>query len=887
MSDGRVERLNAALEGRYRIERELGEGGMATVYLAADLKHERKVALKVLKPELAAVVGAERFLAEIKTTANLTHPHILPLFDSGEADSFLFYVMPHVEGESLRDRLDREKQMGVKDSVAITQKVAGALDYAHGNGVVHRDIKPGNILLSAQGEPLVADFGIALAVAQAGGGRITETGLSVGTPQYMSPEQAAGDRDGVGPPSDVYALGCVLYEMLVGEPPHTGMTAQAILARILLGAAKSVMAHRPSVPPNVDAAIARALEKIPADRFTGAQDFAKALADSRFRHGAVAVEARAAASGPWNRVTGGLAALTAVSVLSAAWGWLRPTPQLPVTRALIDIGDLSFATGGEILVSPDGSRFALVGLSGPQPLYWRDADAESFQPIPGTEGARLASFSPDGQSLVFTTSTGLEKIAIAGGAPQPVTALPSGTRGVHWGDDGNIVFTGSRNRGLYLAPDTGGAPVTLLEASGEPSSVSNPRLLPGGNFVIFTQATSAYPSTLLLDRATDSVRLLLSGAADALHVETGHLLYVDVSGTLWAVAFDLREGEIVGEPVTMFDGLTKTRESSARYRVSQNGTLVYGAVGGARGAQQLLIVDLDGNEEVLPLTPRIFAEVKWSPDGQSLVYSSVTPGNPNSHISIYDLELGAPPTQLTVEGENRRPVVSSDGTRVAFASIREGSDGYDLWVKTVGDGLPARSIISLPGHQYPTQWLSDTLLVFESRANSSDLWMLNLSDSDSPSPELYLDLETDLYDMVVSPDGTLAAYWARELQNQVYINSFPQPGASTRVSQGNGQRSFRSSDGGIMYYWSNGGADGEVFTAARIERNPTPVVLSRDFLFSTDYVQRYTDFHPDGNRLVAPLRVGAATDREDATSEPERFVVVTNWFEELKERMGN
>ncbi len=194
MSDA-VTRLNAALESRYTIERELGEGGMATVYLAKDLKHNRNVALKVLKPELAAVVGAERFLAEIETTANLQHPHILPLFDSGEADGVVFYVMPFIEGESLRDRLDREKQMGVKDSVAITQKVADALDYAHERGVVHRDIKPGNILLSERGEPLVADFGIALAVAQAGAGRITETGLSLGTPHYMSPEQATGDRD--------------------------------------------------------------------------------------------------------------------------------------------------------------------------------------------------------------------------------------------------------------------------------------------------------------------------------------------------------------------------------------------------------------------------------------------------------------------------------------------------------------------------------------------------------------------------------------------------------------------------------------------------------------------------------------------------------------------
>ena len=226
-----ITRLNAALEGRYSIERELGEGGMATVYLAEDLKHERKVALKVLKSELAAVVGAERFLAEIKTTANLQHPHILPLHDSGAADSFLFYVMPFVEGETLGDRLKREKQLPIDEAVRIATDVAEALGAAHEQGIIHRDIKPANILLS-RGRPLVADFGIALAVTTAGGGRLTETGLSMGTPFYMSPEQASADRE-PSAASDVYSLGCVLYEMLVGEPPYVGSTAQAVLAKIL------------------------------------------------------------------------------------------------------------------------------------------------------------------------------------------------------------------------------------------------------------------------------------------------------------------------------------------------------------------------------------------------------------------------------------------------------------------------------------------------------------------------------------------------------------------------------------------------------------------------------------------------------------------------------
>jgi eukaryotic-like serine/threonine-protein kinase len=226
-----LDRLAAALADRYRIERELGAGGMATVYLAHDLKHDRKVAVKVLRPELAAVIGAERFLSEIKTTANLQHPHILPLFDSGAADSFLFYVMPFIEGESLRDRLNREKQLPITDAVRIATEVASALDYAHRHNVIHRDIKPENVLLH-DGQALVADFGIALAASKAGGSRMTETGLSLGTPHYMSPEQAMGQRE-ITPRSDVYALGAMTYEMLLGEPPFTGPTAQSIVAKVM------------------------------------------------------------------------------------------------------------------------------------------------------------------------------------------------------------------------------------------------------------------------------------------------------------------------------------------------------------------------------------------------------------------------------------------------------------------------------------------------------------------------------------------------------------------------------------------------------------------------------------------------------------------------------
>jgi serine/threonine protein kinase len=268
-------RLSAALAGRYRVERELGQGGMATVYLAEDLRHHRQVAIKVLRPELAAVLGAERFVQEITTTAQLQHPHILPLFDSGSADGFLYYVMPYVEGETLRTRLAREKQLGVHDALEIVKVVAGALDYAHKRGIVHRDIKPENILLQ-DGTPLVADFGIAVAVSTAGGDRLTETGLSLGTPAYMSPEQAAGERD-LDARSDVYALGCLTYEMLAGDPPFVARTAAAVIARHLTDPAPPITTVRRNVGGVVAAALARALNKAPADRHASAGEFAAAL----------------------------------------------------------------------------------------------------------------------------------------------------------------------------------------------------------------------------------------------------------------------------------------------------------------------------------------------------------------------------------------------------------------------------------------------------------------------------------------------------------------------------------------------------------------------------------------------------------------------------------
>ncbi len=300
----------------YRLERELGAGGMATVYLAHDLKHDREVALKVLRPELAAVLGAERFLQEIRISAKLDHPHILTLIDSGESEGFVWYVLPYVRGESLREKLTREKQLSMEEAVRIATQVASALDYAHRHGVIHRDIKPENILLH-EGEAVVADFGIALAVREAGGPRLTESGLSLGTPKYMSPEQATGGRE-LDARSDVYSLAAVVYEMLAGEPPHTGPTVQAVIAKLLTERPTRIRTVRDTVPEGIDTAVAKALAKVPADRFGGAAEFAAALG----------VPGAGPTAG-WRRrrvtVAASIAGAVALAAIAAVWHpWRRP-----------------------------------------------------------------------------------------------------------------------------------------------------------------------------------------------------------------------------------------------------------------------------------------------------------------------------------------------------------------------------------------------------------------------------------------------------------------------------------------------------------------------------------------------------------------------------------
>jgi serine/threonine-protein kinase len=906
MTDSHTSRLESALAGRYRIERKLGEGGMASVFLAEDLKHERKVALKILKPELAAVIGAERFLAEIKTTANLQHPHILPLFDSGEAEGFLYYVMPFIDGETLRSRIDREGQLGVEDAVRIAKNVADALDYAHRNDVIHRDIKPANILLH-DGRPVVADFGIALAISAAGGGRMTETGLSLGTPHYMSPEQASADRD-LSARSDVYSLGCVLYEMLAGQPPHTGPSAQNILVRILTEDPRNVTELRRTVPPHVASTVMKSIEKLPADRFDTAREFMDALEDEGFSYtpaaraphtSVTAAPAPAPVGGSGSKRVSPLA-LTALAVVALGVGGVLgrvlsgpgPDPQ-PATLARLDFGDLTVDGVAKVVISPEGDRLAVVTNDGGDRSIWvRNVGEEHFRLLIDGGDPSWPAFSPDGEWIVYEDNNALMRVALSGGAPRPVVPASAGLSPFQptWGDQGTVVFEADDR--LYRVPETGGEPVVLVEGMG---SITNPRLLPGESGVLFSIAGDF--NSHYLNLGTGEVREIIPGGIAPVYTESGHVVYVDQQGGLWAAPFDAAAGEVTGEATPILEGIVVRFDRFARFDVSRNGTLVYGLGlsigGGGQPLREFLVVSLGGEEETIPLDPRSIDAPRWSPDGEWVAYGGTEAGRSTDArmVYVYNVELGTTPRRLTFAGgTNTGPVWSPDGTRIAFASQREGTDGRDLFIKSVNDDSPPEFLLGGPGRQTPRQWFPDDLLLYQTgqSAGQNDLWLIDVADTASSRP--YLAAEGNRVAGYVSPQGDLAAYESDESgDSEVYVRSFPEARQPTSVSSGGGRRPRWSPDGETLYYWRPlpGPAPDSLF-AARVQREPTFAVLSTDFVLAGDYDGFNWDLHPDGDRFITVrlARGGTTSGDTDASGEPERHLIVTNWFTELLASAG-
>jgi serine/threonine-protein kinase len=898
-STGVPPELQAALAGDYDILRQLGEGGMAVVYLATDLKHNREVAIKVLKEDLAAVVGEERFLDEIQTTAKLQHPNILPLFDSGARDGFLFYAMPYVEGETLREKLKREVQLPVEDALELVQKIASALDYAHEKGIVHRDIKPANILLSS-GEPLIADFGIALAVSQANDGRRTETGLSLGTPHYMSPEQAAGDRS-LDPRSDIYALGCVLQELLTGEPPFSGANAQAVLARILTTRPTPVTSLRPTVPPHVDSTIGKALEKLPADRFKTAKDFRKALRDPDFRHtvvdhtlgtSAVPTQTRIVREGVKAPIVAGIGAaalMAGIAVGSAVLGGGgtgTAADSEPVrTRLALDLDSMPGYVRSPMSISPDGARFAWESREG---IRVRGPLDETFRLLTGTERGRDPEFSPDGEWIAYADPDGnLMRVSFDGAEPRKlVDAGDVRTFSLGWGDAGWIALYGFREGdsgpGLFRVPEAGGAAELLIQnnPAGGVALTVDPVALPGGVAVLATDDADQVPRVVLYVPGEDSVRTLVAEALSPRYVDSGHLLYVTPGGDLLAQPFDLRRLELTGDARPVLGGV-HTRGYFARYDVSRTGSLVFGSGLASGGGFFGRVVDLgtvtlDGRQTRFDTRPRSVYSLDWGPSGRMITFRGPDPDDSDGgdQVWVYDTQLENAPRAITELGANTSPTWSPDGSRIAFVSDRADDGSFGLFTRNPNTDEPAEEVWTSSTQFGLDDWPSDSTFVVRLRSPSG-IFLLTLGGDTTR----YYTPEAGLDDARVSPNGDWMSYSSNESGEwEVYVRAFPEPGLERKISSGGGDYARWGPDGRTIYYLV-----GDSIHAADLELEPTlQVVRTRPVIQSEMFPY---DIHPDGDRFVGGFQGDASTGEDDeaeSATVPERFHLITNFFTELE-----
>jgi Tol biopolymer transport system component len=876
--------LKAAVADRYTLERELGAGGMATVYLAHDVRHNRKVAIKVLRPELAAFIGAERFLKEIETTANLQHPHILPLFDSGRVDGTVFYVMPYVQGESLRTRLMREKQLPVADAIRIAAEIAAALDYAHRQGVIHRDIKPDNVLFH-DGRAMVADFGIALARSQSDDGiRMTKSGMSLGTPQYMSPEQAAGEQT-VDARSDIYALGAVLYEMLAGQAPFTGPSAQAIFARVMAEQPGSLILNRKSVPPHVDAAVARALEKLPADRWQTAAQFAEALSDAGASRWAGRRRLPAALGGsaiPW--------ALSAVFLLALAWVGLRSG-----RRALPSTGPVRFSVELDSGLRPTFTPVVRLSADGQQLLFTanighreevmhRPLNQMQMRVIEGAgqgeqgTGNSRPFVSPDGRWIAYAKQGKLKKVPVEGGPA--IDLADADWAGGSWGRNGRLVYTRAYNTGLWIVSEGGGDARQLTAPDTANGELGHwwPQILPDGDHVLFTAyRTPIERATIeVLSIKTGKRHVLFTGGVFGFYVPTGHLLYA-VGETIRAVPFDLSRLAVTGPALPVVDSVAMNpTDGAAAFDVSENGTLAYLPVSSYVTESDVVLVDRRGNEARALPAPDRYNHPRLSPEGGRI---AVDIRSANSLGDVWVFQIGrSSGIRLSAEGgRDFGAEWTPDGRELIYSSERP---FFDLYRRAADASRPAQPLLTGEYDRYTGRVSADgRLFAFVlSAPGGAELWTVQLRGA--PAPARYFANGFNLAHPTLSPDGRWMAYDSDESGRvEVYAQSFPDPSLRRwKVSPAGGSEPMWTRAGRELVF-RNGDSVLAVSVDLQQGRSGPPLAL-----FGGRYPDnpgwtrpRSYDVSPDGERF---LMIKLPPER----TRP-RINVVLHWFDELRAKV--
>jgi len=898
-----ADRLNTALVGRYRIERELGAGGMATVYLAEDLKHQRHVALKVLKEELGAVLGVERFLSEIKVTANLQHPNLLPLFDSGEADGLLFYVMPYIQGETLRSRLDAETVLSVDEAIRIATAMARALDYAHRQDVIHRDLKPENVML-LEGQPIIADFGIALAVTNAGGARLTQTGLSVGTPHYMSPEQAMGEK-AIDRRSDIYALSALTYELLAGEPPHTGPTAAAIIARVVMDEPRSLRTARATVPVYVDQAIARGLAKQPADRWSTANEFAEALNDPEimrrseptvavYGSGAVvaASDAMAAAVGAERTKTRiyrqrfiAAVGVAVMAIGAAVWVWQRPVATADQrARFALVFGDSarlrSDRIGVNVAVSHDGSQIAWLGGDPAPRIFVRTLNDVTPKPVPGSENAMNPQFSPDGSAIAFIVGGQLKRVPLSGG---PAATIADDVVNYSWGDNDVVVYSRApgANAGLWRVSAAGGAPerVTPLDTTKNEGRHVWPYVLPGGKAAVFAirvaSLGSENDSLAVVDIATKVVTRLGIRGSNPRFAPTGHLLFSRSDGSVRGIRFDAANFTLTPPEVPLLGDLAVLPASNVgqggamTFAYGANGTMVY-QPGSPLG--QLVQVDRAGAHTWVRPDTQQYVDPRFSSDGTRIAMTIVAP---NGSRDVWVHTIGGTSSRFTSDGTSDLPTWTPDGRRITWRDRKAGPERSTIqWAPFDGSGSAETIVAGGAG----IVWLPSGTAgytITSAAATSANIALVSRETTPGTIAPFVNTTATETA-AKVSRDGAWLAFASNQTgRSEVYVVSTRDASNPRQVSTHGGDEPVWAANGRELFY-----RDGHKLIAAQVETSAGFVVTRRDTLM-TDIFQRGAnyaayDVMPDGKSflMVRPINAGSPP------------MIVLNWFGELRERMA-
>jgi serine/threonine-protein kinase len=869
--------------GPYEILSAIGAGGMGEVYRARDTKLGRDVAIKVL-PEAFARDSArmERFRREAKILASLNHTNIASIYGLEDSDTTRALVMELAEGPTLADRI-KAGPIPIDEAVPIARQMADALEYAHEKSIIHRDLKPANIKVAADDTVKILDFGLAkalegdpssidIATSPTISRMATMQGVLLGTAAYMSPEQAKAKP--VDRRTDIWAFGCVLYEMLTGKMAFSGETVTDTLAAVVMKDPDWSQLP-PKTPMRVRVLLQRCLQRDVRQRL-------QAMGDARISLEEVLSGAPEGtpshAVGPpakqwrWWLASGIAVVIVAAAASLASWN-LKPSPPKPVTRTVITLppGDqLAALDLPAIGISPDGTQLAYVAIhSGTQQIYLRALDSLEARPLAGTEGANTPFFSPDGQWLGFFAGGKLKKISVNGGATVTITNAVA-LRGASWSSGGIVAFTPSLVSAVQQVSDAGGTSQPLTRLAKGDSSHRWPDFLPGGQAMLF--ATSSGDGQIAVQSLRSGERRDLTPGTSPRYARSGHLLYIQ-AGTLMAAPFDARTLTVTGATVPVLEGALQLANGGAQYGLSATGSLVYVPGRAVEEQRSLVWVSRNGTEQTLAATPHRYVNPRFSPDGRQLAVSIAGQG---VQIWLYDLARDTL-TRLTFDGNYSSAAAwTPDGKRVAFGSNKEGAVNI-FWELADGSGGLERLTTS-ENLNLPSSFSHDGRMLAYSEVSSttgSDVWVLQLSDHRT---QPLLRTEFNEGGPAFSPDGHWLAYISDESgRNEVYAQPYPGPGGKYQISTEGGTEPVWNPKGKELFYRS-----GDKMMAVDVATQPSFSIGKPRMLFRGPYVPTTStlpmyDVSPDGQRF---LMVRAA--EQPASSSLMQIVVVQNWTEELK-----